>query len=230
VTAALSADSMRKRYGRRWALTAAWLTASAGEITAIVGRNGSGKTTLFRCITGAVRADSGLVMFRGRRYPRPLPHVLAREGLWYVPADGLTVPAFSPLDHERMLRRRFGAALAPAAWDVLGLDGVLDQPCGRLSTGERRLVDVALSTMRRPLCLLADEPLRDLDPKRRERVADALRQLARQGCAVVVTGHQLNDLAGLADAVLVMRDGQTRWVGEGKMLGEEVLRPGPPLA
>ena len=97
--------------------------------------------------------------------------------------------------------------------DLLGLTQVLDNGTEELSGGERRRGDLAAALIRRPRCLLADEPLTGIDPADGERVCAALRALAGQGAALVVTGHEVEVLLQLADHVVWMTAGTTHGLG-----------------
>lgn len=208
------ADSFRVTFGRRTVLWAATVWAEAGQITALLGRNGCGKTSLLRASLGFGPRDLGTVRFRGRVYDRPRLSVLAREGLIHLP------------DRDLMSRRRtFGWHLAamrawtgaphsgPAGPAWLEVEELVGRKPDEMSGGERRRAELALVLARRPVCLLADEPFAELGPLDRTRVARALRLLAAEGCAIVVTGHEVTDLLACADLVVWMTAGTTHWLG-----------------
>jgi ABC-type lipopolysaccharide export system ATPase subunit len=94
-----------------------------------------------------------------------------------------------------------------------GLTALLDATDTALSGGEKNRAGVALAVLRRPVCLLTDEPLTNSAPKDRERICEALRTLRDRGCALVVTGHEARELLALADRVIWMVAGTTRDLG-----------------
>ena len=108
---------------------------------------------------------------------------------------------------------RFGDAGADRALATLRLEERLDQRPAELSGGERRRAELALAMMRRPRCLLADEPFAGINPSDGEVLAAALREMAREGCAIVVTGHEVPQLLALADSVVWMVAGTTHGLG-----------------
>ncbi|MGH7523250.1 MAG: ATP-binding cassette domain-containing protein, partial [Gemmatimonadales bacterium] len=209
----LRADSIGKSYGDRRVLTAATLRASAGDIVCLIGSNGCGKSTLLRIASGDLAADQGTVFFNGVAYLRPKWCVLATRGLFYLPDRELFAPHRTPREHFAMIRRQFPGSSTDDAISILGLEALLDRRCGSLSTGELRRAEIAAAMIRAPLCLLADEPLRHIDPKDRALIGGALRILAGRGCAVVITGHDVEDLFDLAAQIVWCTDGTTYQLG-----------------
>jgi ABC-type multidrug transport system ATPase subunit len=209
--AVLRAESIGKRFGQRQVLKTATVWAKPGRITALVGRNGCGKSTLLQTIAGVRAFDSGALHFRGRFYPRPRLHVLARAGLFYVPERGLLSP---------MMTVRRQLALLKAATDVqrgalaaLDLEAFLDRYPRQLSGGERRRADLLIAALRAPHCLLADEPFQGIAPLDIERLSAVLRNLANAGTAVLITGHEVGALFDLADDVVWLTSGSTWHLG-----------------
>lgn len=229
MTPLLRADSIGWSIGGRAVLRSAYLEAHAGTVTALVGRNGAGKSTLLRIAAGWMRWDHGLVELRGRRHPRPNPAALARDGLFFVPIDrSILSPRYTLGEHLDALEARFGVAeraavlhqstIRPSALDLrgahrLGIAELESAECGTFSGGERRRAELALALLRRPACLLLDEPFRGIDPKDVEMLRSVVRALAASGCAVVLTGHEMSDLLAVADAVIWLHEGTTRLLG-----------------
>jgi len=213
MTLVLRADSIGKAFAGRSVLTAATLRAHAGEISFLVGRNGCGKSTLLNIATGALQADHGTVTFQGRAYLRPTWPALARQGLYYLPDRELLSPDRTVRQHLAAVTRQFGVGDSEAAARVCDVVKFLDRRCGDLSAGERRRVEVATAIAREPGCLLADEPLRHIDPHDRMLIAKAFQHMSSRGCAVVVTGHDVEDLFDLAGSVVWCTDGTTYELG-----------------
>lgn len=209
----LLADSIGKSFRGRRVLSAATLRAFPGQIAFLVGRNGCGKSTLLKIAAGHMAADHGVVSYGGRAYFRARWHVLARRGLWYMPDRELLSPGRTLRQFLYSVTRQFDVEEGQHVIDRLGLSPHLDSSIAMLSTGERRRVEVALAVVRQPLCLLADEPFRNVEPIDRPRIADAFRQLADQGCALVVTGHEVEDLLPAADSIVRCHDGTTDELG-----------------
>lgn len=211
--ALFSAEAIGKSFGDHAVLKSASLWAVPGRVTVVFGRNGCGKSTLVRIAAGVMRPDAGAVHFDGHVYLQPRLHQLAARGLFYLPQDALLSPRWSLRQHLDALTRRFGPGRRAEALEELGLAGVLDQPTAELSGGERRRAEVALAWAREPRCLLADEPFTGINPRTAEVVARSLVKLAGRGCAVVVTGHEVPQLMGIADEVVWMVAGTTHGLG-----------------
>lgn len=213
MTEVLRADSIGKSFGEHHVLTAATLRLVAGQVTYLVGRNGCGKSTMLRVTAGSLAADHGTVFYKGQAYLRPRWHVLARQGFCYLPDRELLSPNRTVGQHLDAVRRQFGLAGDGRAVELCRLEPLLNRRCGTLSTGERRRAEVATAVVRGPDCLLADEPYRNLAPRDRGIVAAAFRDLASRGCAVLVTGHEVEDLVLSVDSIVWCTDGTTYELG-----------------
>lgn len=209
----LELDSVGKSFGGRRILTSATLRAEAGSVTTLLGRNGAGKSTLLAIAAGVIRADYGRIVFRERMWERPTLTALACEGLFFLPARELLIPTMLVGAQLDLVTRTFGTTPDGALLDQLRVQDLRARRPLTLSGGERRRAEVAVAVCRTPVCLLADEPLRDLAPLDAECCADALRALARAGCAVVVTGHEVGPLLQIADRVVWCTDGTTYELG-----------------
>jgi len=209
----LTADCVGKAFGTRRVLSSATLRAVPGELRVLFGRNGSGKSTLLKIAVGLLRADTGVVHFDGRSYLAPSLRTLAGRGLFYIPDHDLLSSAFPVRRQLEMIERRFAGTPVEAAADRVGVRHAIDRKPFQLSAGEVRRAEVAAAFVRRPLCLLADEPFRNVQPKDAEDIAAALRDLARAGTAVVVTGHETTTLLAAADHVTWCTDGTTYELG-----------------
>lgn len=207
----LVADCIGKRYGNRWVLHSASLRATRGELRALLGRNGAGKSTLLRVAAGLISPDAGTVRFNGVARERVRMPELAREGLCFVPdrellSNSFTVRqqlAFAGPDSNRIASTADRLEIAP----------LLDAKPFELSSGERRRAEVAFAMMRQPRCLLADEPLRNISPIDAEALLQAFKDLAHQGCAVVITGHEAPAILAAVDHVTWCTAGTTYEMG-----------------
>jgi ABC-2 type transport system ATP-binding protein len=206
----LFADSVGKRFGRTTVLRAATITIGDG-ITVLVGRNGSGKTTLVRILMGLTEADSGIIHFDQHYLERPRWSWMARRGLAYLPADG-----FLPIrDRVSAVLRTVSANESDYQHAVKrsNLSGLCEKRVHELSTGERRLTELAWLTLRRPRVVIADEPLRTLSPLNRGETMQRFRDLAQNGTAILVTGHETRELLDHADTVQWLDGGYIRQLG-----------------
>ena len=221
MTPVLLAECIAKRFGGRAVLTAATLRVEAGCVTALVGRNGIGKSTLLKIVAGWMRPDQGTLQFRGRGHLHPRLHHLAEQGLFYLPDRELLSPDFSVREHLDSVTRRWGRGDTAEVARLTGLEAYLDRRPSTLSTGERRRAELAIALLRSPICLLADEPYRGLAPKDMETLSAILRRLAEMGCGIVVTGHEVPALWGVADRVVWCTDGTTYDLGSPAAAAED---------
>lgn len=208
-----SADSISKAYGARSVLKAASIWAYEGRITALLGRNGCGKSTLLRIGAGLLAADQGAIHFAGRVYLRPRLSELAGQGLFYLPDRNLLSRRLTIRQQILAAEWHFGNDRTSSIIERLELGPRLDRHALQLSGGERRRADIALAWICAPRCLLADEPFAGIDPADRELIAQVLLELAREGCALVVSGHEVPHLLETADDVVWMTAGTTHGLG-----------------
>jgi len=207
------ADSVSKSFSDRRVLSSARLSASSGEVVGLLGRMGTGKSTLLKICAGIVAPDSGWVEIDGHRYTRPRHSVLAARGLFYLGELDNLVRTMTVRAHFDAIRRRFGDWGTDEQIDHLNVEPILDQKVGSLSGGEIKRAEIALALARRPRLLLADELLKSADPILCELMGGSLRVLASRGCAVVVTGHEVNLLRPFLDSVILVTSGTTYSLG-----------------
>lgn len=209
----LVADSIAKSFGERRILSAATLRAVTGEVRVMFGRNGIGKSTLMKVAVGRAQPDGGIVRFAGRaRLNVSLPE-LAREGLFYLADEDLFSSAFTIRRQLEFIRHAFAGSAVQTAAERAGVAHVLDQRPHQLSGGERRRAELAAIMVRQPRCLVADEPYRGISPKDAAVLSSIFREIAAQGCAVVISGHEVHTLLDVADHVTWCTAGTTYELG-----------------
>ncbi len=213
MTALLRVESVAKSYAGRRVLSSASLRVVPGELRVLFGRNGIGKSTLLKIAAGRVNPDGGSVHFGTHAYLSARLPNLAAQGLFYLPDADLLSTAFTVRQQLTLFQRQFGGGDVAAAADSVGVGAQLDQRPDRLSGGERRRAELAAVLVRRPTCLLADEPYRGLAPQDAELLTRVLRTLASDGVAVLVTGHEVPTLLAAADHITWCTSGTTYELG-----------------
>ena len=210
---ALVADCVSKAFGERKVLTSATLRAKAGEVRAIIGRNGVGKSTLLKIAVGRLQPDSGVVRMGETTFLRASLAALARRGVFYLPDHKVLARGYDLDTQLGFFERRYGRCHRRDAARLARVGHLLERRPGSLSGGELRRAELALAIARMPTVLIADEPYRGITPADHDDLTDLFQALAADGCAVVVTGHEVPALLAAADHVTWCTDGTTYELG-----------------
>ncbi|MGC4892871.1 ATP-binding cassette domain-containing protein [Micromonospora sp. DT31] len=214
---AVLADGIRKRYGRTTALDGFDLAVPAGTVYGVLGPNGSGKTTAVRALTTLLRFDAGRARVAGHDVATAPERVRAAISLTgqdaavdEVLSGRQNLVLFGRL---RRLPARQARCRAEELLDRFGLTGAADRSAGGYSGGMRRRLDLAASLVVPPRVLFLDEPTTGLDPRSRNGLWAAVRELVADGTTVLLTTQYLQEADHLADRVCVIDAG--RVVAEG---------------
>jgi len=210
----LSVNSVYFEYpGGFEVLRGASFTVARGEVVAIVGPNGSGKTTLLLIASGLLEPKSGEVLFDGLPLKRQLPWVRRRIGFVFQdPDDQLFNPtvfdelAFTLrqlLGSEEEVRRRVEECA-----EKFKLNHLLDRPPYKLSVGEKRRVALASILIYDPDLLVLDEPTANLSSKSVDEVVEVIKEAKERLKAVLITSHDVEFVARVADRVYVLNGGR----------------------
>ena len=213
MSAILIVDSVSRSFDGRAVLDGASLRAVPGELRALVGANGGGKSTLLKIGAGIIPPDGGSVYFTGRTYQTMLRAHLAALGMFYIPDRDLLSNAWSVRNQLDMIRQQFNGGDPEEAVETVGISQHIDKYPHSLSPGERRRAEIAAALVRRPRCILADEPYRGLAPKDAADITHVFRALAASGVAVVISGHEMPELLAAADRVTWCTCGRTQEMG-----------------
>ncbi|SEK89373.1 ABC transporter ATP-binding protein [Streptacidiphilus jiangxiensis] len=197
---------LRKKYGDFPAVDGISFEVRRGQIFALLGTNGAGKTTTLDVLGGFLRPTSGSVRVLGLDPARDRAKLGSRLGIMLQEAgffESLTVA--ETIDAWR----RFTPGARPRAevLELVGLTHRTSTGVGRLSGGERRRLDLALSLLGGPEVLFLDEPTTGLDPEARRNTWNLLRELAQRGMTVLLTTHYMEEAEFLADRLAIMDRG-----------------------
>jgi ABC-type branched-subunit amino acid transport system ATPase component/predicted MFS family arabinose efflux permease len=229
--AALSTEALTKRFGGIAAVSDVDITVHDGEILGLIGPNGAGKTSLFDLICGFQKNDAGKVFLRGTDVTEWPPHKRALAGLGRSFQDArlftsLTVKEAITVGSERHLE--MGAAV-PAMFrlpvvdeserevgerteeliELLGLGAFRDKFVSELSTGSRRMVEIASILAHRPSVLILDEPSSGIAQKETEALGPLLKAVQHHlGCSMLVIEHDMPLITGLADRLVALDRGR----------------------
>ncbi|MGB8862220.1 MAG: ATP-binding cassette domain-containing protein [Ilumatobacteraceae bacterium] len=203
----ISVTDLSKRFGSKVAVDHLSFDVRPGVVTGFLGPNGSGKSTSMRCMLGLDRPETGTTLFDGRLYRalrQPLHEVGALLDAGYVH------PGRSGRNHLRWLAASNGLARARVD-EVLDLVGLTAVAGGRLrsySLGMRQRLGLASVLLGDPQTVILDEPANGLDPEGIRWIRDVLTHLASQGRTVLVSSHQLSEMALMANDLVVIGQGR----------------------
>jgi ABC-2 type transport system ATP-binding protein len=234
MTAAIETARLGKRYGRTWALRDCSLTLPTGRVIGVVGRNGAGKSTLLNIAAGIVRPSLGTIAVHGER---PGAGRAARSRVAFLAQDTPMYRDFTVsemFELGRRLNRTWDGAGAMARMDQLGIPA--DRKTGKLSSGQRAHVGLAMAFARQPDLLLLDEPVAALDPlARRDFLRSLMEEVADRPMTVVLSSHLVTELERTCDYLLLLDGGQVRLLGDieellatHRWLSGSTDHPGPP--
>jgi ABC-type branched-subunit amino acid transport system ATPase component len=229
-SALLRAQEIVVRYGGVRALDHVSIDVADGEILGLIGPNGAGKTTLFECLAGFTTPLAGSVVFDGDDITRATPEDRARRGLIRSFQDArlfesLTVHQTVLLSQEKKQPSRLLANVAalPATrrierdkaevanhlLETMGLISYRDKLISELSTGTRRITELACVLALEPKLLLLDEPSSGIAQREVEALGQLLRQIqAQTGATMLVIEHDMPLIMGLADRIVALESGR----------------------
>lgn len=192
------------------------LTLHPGRILCLLGPNGAGKTTLFRTLLGLIPPVAGQITL-GDTPLASLSRVQIAARLAHVPQSLATPFAFTALDIVLMgASARLGPFSRPGpieheramqALAALGIADLAATEITRLSGGQRQLVLIARALAQQARAIVMDEPTASLDFANRIQVSQAIRSLAANGTAVILSSHDPDQAASLGDEALLMGRG-----------------------
>lgn len=184
----------------------------SGEILAIIGQNGSGKTSTVECIEGLRKPDSGLVQVFGKDPWLHRSEIYKEMG---VQLQEVEYPSKIRVEEQCRLFASFYER--PADWDLLltqlGLDKKRKQPIHKLSGGEKQRLSILLSLMGRPKLLVLDELTTGLDPEVRQNMWISFENIRKNGVAIIMVSHYLDEVEALADKILYLEKGKQQFFG-----------------
>jgi ABC-type branched-subunit amino acid transport system ATPase component len=220
MSALLAVEGLTKSFGGVRALDECSFEIGEGSVSALIGPNGSGKTTAFNVITGYQPADAGGLTFRGRAVRHPDPCRLQRLGLARTFQQARVFPGLSALENVVLARNQPWRALlrrrvpgpdrrrAEELLDEFGLAAHAHMPAGRLSYGQRKLLEFASVLMAEPVLVLLDEPTAGVNPIMIKTMEDHIRRRHAQGVTFLIVAHEMQFVMSLCDPVIVLDRGR----------------------
>jgi len=225
----LEADEIHKRFGGIQVLVGAWLKVPEQRIIGIIGPNGAGKSTFLAVLSKFIEPERGRIRLFGRDITFASPHQLARREMvrtFQIPREFARLTVLQNLmvapkgqigesvltawlrwgrvqEQERKLTEKANEVIR-----FLKLEAVRDLPAGRLSGGQKKLVELGRALMLDPRLLLLDEPFSGVNPVMIDQIIGRLFDLKQRGLSLVVVEHNMYAVQTLCDEVYVMADGR----------------------
>jgi ABC-type branched-subunit amino acid transport system ATPase component len=223
---------VRKRFGGVVAVDDVSLDVRAGEIVGLIGPNGAGKTTTFELLGGFTQADGGRVIFDGEDVSLLGPEERGHRGLIRSFQDAALFPTMTVLDAARLALERVSPTrfttsllglpgperdkdrLARDLVGAMGLDAYRNKQIQELSTGTRRITEIACLIALQPSMLLLDEPSSGIAQRETEALGRLLRDIKDElDLTLLVIEHDIPLIMGLSDRIVAMDTGRVIAVG-----------------
>ncbi len=208
----IRAQGLSKAFGNIQAVDNVSFTAEDGKITALLGPNGAGKSTTLRMLYTVLKPDAGQALIDGTDNQADL--LAARRKLGVLPHSAGLYPHLTALENIRYYGRLSGLEEAELARRVSELTAVLDlgpiadRHAKGFSQGERTRVALARALVHKPKNLLLDEPTNGLDVMATRSLRKLLLQLKDQGHCILLSSHIMQDVAALADQIVIIAHGR----------------------
>ncbi|MGB7569383.1 MAG: ABC transporter ATP-binding protein [Chitinivibrionales bacterium] len=231
----LEISHLNRRFGGLQAVNDVSFSVEKGMIRGLIGPNGAGKTTLFNLISGAIRSDSGTILFSGKPIHALPPHKIASCGIMRTFQNIKLFTKMSVLENVMVGRHiRSSAGIVSGIFglprsrredkrvreyalgmlDMLGIAHLAHVDAQGLAFGQQRHVELARALAGEPELLLLDEPAAGLNMKETEKLGDTIRRLRDAGITVVLVEHDMSLVMDVSDEITVLSFG--RMIAEGK--------------
>ena len=204
----LRASGICKSYGKRRIIEQAEFFAGRGSCVGVVGANGCGKTTFLSILAGTRKADRGSVKIDGEE-ALGHPSVFARN-VAYVPQENPLMEELTVRDNlllwHRGNKKQMNEDLKTGSAALLGIPAMLGMRAGKLSGGMKKRLSIACALSGNAPVLIMDEPGAALDLECKEVIRNYLREYMASGGAVILTSHELAELA-LCTKMYILKGG-----------------------
>ncbi|MER8835821.1 sugar ABC transporter ATP-binding protein [Mesorhizobium sp. M0909] len=213
----LVVSGLCKSYGPVQVLADASFEVRPGEVVALLGENGAGKSTVSNIIAGSTKPDAGTITWRGSAYSPANPAAAIDAGIGMIHQELKLLPDLSvaenvyvgrlPMRGGRIDRAAMNAR-ASAQLKRLGLDVSPERKVRTLRIAAQQQVEIAKALTLKAELLIFDEPTAALGGEETELLFQQIRKLKAEGMSFIYISHRLDEIAQIADRVVVMRDGR----------------------
>ena len=185
-------------------------TVESGQVVGLLGPNGAGKTTTLRMILDILRPDKGKISFDGQKINRKI-----RTRIGYLPEERGIYQKYRVIDvltymaRLKNMPRSKSKVEAIRQLDRMNLVDYVDTPVNHLSKGMQQRLQFIVATIHNPDLVILDEPFWGLDPQNQELVREKIRTFRKEGKAILLSTHQLNEAEALCDYFIMLDEGKT---------------------
>ncbi len=222
--ALLEVNGIIKRFGGLVAVDNLSLSLDKGQILGLIGPNGAGKTTAFNMISGFYQPDEGEVFFEGEKINGLRPDQICKLGLSRTFQVVKPFPQLSVRDnvmvgaYNRTNKRMEARQKALEIIEFLGMQDLAEATAGSLSVAYRKRLEVAKALATDPKIILLDEAMAGLRPTETDEMIELVRQISKQGIALLLVEHVMRVIMSLADRIVVIHHGEKIAEGEPKQI------------
>ena len=209
----LRAEGLTKSYGKRTVVKHVTFEVNDGEIVGLLGQNGAGKSTSFNMIIGAIRPDSGRVIFQNEDITELPIYLRARKGMGYLCQEAsvfqrLTVEEniLAILEMRRLNADEKYRRLIELLTEF-NLKSLSKSKAFTLSGGERRRLEIARALASSPTLILLDEPFTGVDPIAVSEVQDIVLKLKSKGIGLLITDHNVREALSITTRSYIINEG-----------------------
>ena len=216
MTTALEVKHINKKYKNKVVLNDINFSIQSGEIVALIGKNGAGKSTLINIITKLIQQDSGQSkIFEKEKFDRNLIGVMMQEN---ISLDRITVKEIIKLTRTYYRNpMSYQAILA-----LSELQNYTNHPMDKLSGGQKRKLQFALTLAGNPNLIFLDEPTVGMDAESRTKFWERIDELKKQGKTFLITSHYLEELEKVANRFIFLHNQKIIFDGSLNEMGKQL--------
>ena len=218
MTTALEVRNINKKYKNKVILNDINFSIQSGEIVALIGKNGAGKSTLINIITKLIQQDSGQSkIFEKEKFDRNLIGVMMQEN---ISLDRITVKEIIKLTRTYYRNpMSYQAILA-----LSELQNYTNHPMDKLSGGQKRKLQFALTLAGNPDLIFLDEPTVGMDAESRTKFWERIDELKKQGKTFLITSHYLEELEKVANRFIFLHNQRIIFDGSLTEMGKQLKK------
>ena len=218
MTTALEVRNINKKYKNKIVLNDINFSIQSGEIVALIGKNGAGKSTLINIITKLIQQDSGQSkIFEKEKFDRNLIGVMMQEN---ISLDRITVKEII-----KLTRTYYRNPISYQAILALSeLQNYTNHPMDKLSGGQKRKLQFALTLAGNPDLIFLDEPTVGMDAESRTKFWERIDELKKQGKTFLITSHYLEELEKVANRFIFLHNQRIIFDGSLAEMGKQLKK------